>query len=71
MSKSRENRDFEFLGRRIVQTSEGIRVDQWDYLKKLKPIPVAKARKQCADASLTPCERTQFLSSDGTIGMAR
>jgi len=61
MSKSK-NGDFEVLGRRVVQNSEGIRVDQWDYLKKLKPVPVAKARKQRADASLTPGERTQFLS---------
>jgi len=54
--------EFEVLGRRISQSAEGIRVDQWDYLKKLTPIPIARARRQNGAALLTPSERTQYLS---------
>ena len=35
---------------------------QWDYLKKLTPIPIAHARRLNGAALLTPSERTQYLS---------
>ena len=52
--------EFEVSGRRISQSAEGIRVDQWDYLKKLTPIPIARARRMNGAALLTPSERTSI-----------
>jgi hypothetical protein len=54
--------EFDLLGRHVVQTKEGIRVDQWSCLKGLKPVLVSKERRRNRDALLTPHEKTQFLS---------
>jgi hypothetical protein len=54
--------EFDLLGRHVAQTKEGIRVDQWSYLKSLKPVLVSKERRRNREALLTPHEKTQFLS---------
>jgi len=53
---------FDVLGRHVTQTQDGICVQQWEYLAKMQGILVARARRANGGASLTPQERTQYLS---------
>lgn len=55
-------RDLEVLGRHVAQSPEGIYVDQWGYLKKMTPVPISKARRQCGDSPLVPSDMAQYLS---------
>ena len=53
---------FEILGRRLTQTKDMVVLDQHEYVRNVKPIPVSSERKKLRDALLTPGERTQYLS---------
>ena len=53
---------FELLGRRVTHNEHGVKVDQHDYIMKVKHIDVARVRRREKDSPLTNTERTQYLS---------
>ena len=58
-----ERSEFDFLGRHLKQGEDyTIRVDQDDYVKKIKPIYIPAARRATPEDSLTGVEISQYLS---------
>ena len=60
--KVEKNGTFEILGRRLTQKPGSVQVDQFDYVKGLRPVPMTAARRKQREAKLTPQEVTQYLS---------
>ena len=54
---------FEFLGRHVEQAEDyTIRVDQHEYVRKIKPIYIPASRRRTPSDSLTGVELSQYLS---------
>ena len=54
---------FEFLGRHIVQEQDfTIKVDQHDYVRKIKPVYIPATRRRSPTDTLTGTELSQYLS---------
>ena len=54
--------EFEILGRRVTHTPNEIKVDQFEYVKKIKTVFVPAIRRKMPNASLLPQEVTQLQS---------
>ena len=60
--KTENTGTFELLGRRVTHVKGKITVDQFDYIKLIKPIYVPATRRKRPQAALTPQELTSFMS---------
>ena len=58
---------FRYVGLNVVQTANGIFIDQKAYVENLKPISVAPGRLQCKDEALTADEKSQLRSVSGQL----
>lgn len=58
---------FRYVGLNVVQTTEGICIDQRAYVENLKAIDTAPGRLECKDEPLTAEEKSQLRSVSGQL----